>query len=938
MWRRKLLGTTAVTLISVMSPGFADTTPQIVFSGDAREAVNGRLSVGIDGSGAVAITGGYAFSSEGASIGGQPSSSGTVSVNGVGSSWTSYGDVGLGRAGGTGSLTILNGGSVRVVGGGLFMGLSEDLFDDTATPGQAAVSLGGAGSILELSRQASNPVQYVGSVSHGLLKLDAGTLDVFDGAELSTVSAIVGRPETNARVTISGQGTKWTNDTFLDIGGGSIFGSNSAEVLVQSGAHVTTSSLTLGGYPDTRGLLSLDGAGTKFDVISNDGEDGSIALGAGGRGFIRVTNGASLNVDGDLVIDDTDEPRGNGILGIGGLFRETPQGAGTVNIGGRIQFGVGGGSIVFNHTDTEYQFDADISGSGSIRNDSGVTVYSGDGSDFSGPILLTGGSLFVNGSLGGTVYAGATFGGTGTVANLNVSGASLSPGYRSIGQLTVNGQLNIVSYSAPTVYVVEHTLKQSDVSLSAQNVGLSDRIVTGSSSIDGGILRFVRVDDAGTAPLSSLVPDINPLGATFNVITSLEDRIEGQFSSVIDDYDYLDAVQVLSEDGHTLSVVLERATMGGEELRFSDGVRGKNAKAVASLLDTIDGLNDLKSLMFGMTDGEGAEVFSQLTGEIHANVTSDLVWQGGLQRNVILKQIKSASKIDNADTSIALSTKGESQAALDEPIRAWLQPYTGRTTLEGDGDVVGSTAKSSGVLFGFDRGQEVVNWGLLSGIGSTTTSVSGVNSSADVDSIFIGGYTAFSAGGANLAFGLVHARQEIETTRVVSISAGTETVRASYDGGTTQLFGEGSIRREYGALGIEPYANAAYTYVTTEAFSETGDAFALSSPKSTQEQLTTTMGVRFDHGFGSDGSGGKVTAGLGWQHTFGDGLSASNLSIDGSPVFVATTASDDADAVIVDLGLDLKVGERSSPSINYSGRHSSSRSENMATAKLSVSF
>ena len=62
-----------------------------------------------------------------------------------------------------------------------------------------------------------------------------------------------------------------------------------------------------------------------------------------------------------------------GTINIGAAAGQSPVAPGTISAPA-IQFGAGGGTIVFNHSSTDYVFVTPIQGAGSVDVDSGTTV------------------------------------------------------------------------------------------------------------------------------------------------------------------------------------------------------------------------------------------------------------------------------------------------------------------------------------------------------------------------------------------------------------------------------------------------------------------------------------------------------------------------------------------------------------------------------------
>ena len=69
-------------------------------------------------------------------------------------------------------------------------------------------------------------------------------------------------------------------------------------------------------------------------------------------------------------------------------------------------------------------------------------------------------------------------------------------------------------------------------------------------------------------------------------------------------------------------------------------------------------------------------------------------------------------------------------------------------------------------------------------------------------------------------------------------------LRASYNAGTTQVFGELGQRFVLEQFVLEPFANLAYVNLRTGGFNETGGDAALTAKADTTEDTFTTLGMR----------------------------------------------------------------------------------------------
>jgi T5SS/PEP-CTERM-associated repeat protein len=95
--------------------GYSDADGNVVVNGGNLSAT-GTVAIGIDGTGSLAVTNGGTVTDTTTVIGQNPGSSGTVTVDGAGSTLMSSGTTNVGEAG-TGTLNITDGGAVISDGG-----------------------------------------------------------------------------------------------------------------------------------------------------------------------------------------------------------------------------------------------------------------------------------------------------------------------------------------------------------------------------------------------------------------------------------------------------------------------------------------------------------------------------------------------------------------------------------------------------------------------------------------------------------------------------------------------------------------------------------------------------------------------------------------------------------------------------------------------------
>ena len=226
----------------------------------------GDLGAGYAGNGTLTINNGMAVLSEDGCLGYKTGSAGTATVDGDGSTWTIGEYLYVGDKGG-GTLSIVNGGSV-----------SNDIYGyiakDANSTGEVTVDGNG-------STWANKGVNlYIGYGGYGTLAISNG----------GTVSSLHGRigsePNSTGTVTVDGNGSTWTNSSYLSVGNrgaGTLTISNDALVSVAG-------TLTVDDDNDGDGFVNMATGGML--ALMGDAND-SLASFLGlvhGSGAIRYWN------------------------------------------------------------------------------------------------------------------------------------------------------------------------------------------------------------------------------------------------------------------------------------------------------------------------------------------------------------------------------------------------------------------------------------------------------------------------------------------------------------------------------------------------------------------------------------------------------------------------------------------------------------------------
>jgi outer membrane autotransporter protein len=913
-----------------------------------------ELWVGSYGSGTLTIEDGGAVSNTIGYLGYDSGSSGAVTVtgtdaNGNASNWTNSGELYVGN-GGDGELTIENGGSVSntggvignystgtgnvtVTGAGSTWTNSSYLYAGQSGNGELTIGDGGAvtntvGSI-GVYANSSGTVTVTGTDSNGNAstwtnsgELYAGqsgdaTLTIEDGGSVSNTDGYIGYNSSGSgAVTVTGTGSAWTNGGQLMVGR-----VGTGELTIEDGGTVTSSSGTIGTYAGGSGTVTVSGE----DSIWTNG--GQLVVGNLGTGELTIASGGEVVVGSAgpsaSIIYIASETGSAGTINIGAASGSSATAAGTLNAASLV-FGNGTGKLVFNHTNTDYDFSTAIStpssasGSGTIEHLAGSTKLSGDSSGFSGTTNVSGGTLYVTGSLGGTVNAltGGTLAGTGTIGTSSSvvtigNGGRLSPGLDgAVGTLTMSGSLNLASGST---YVVQVSGNSSDV------IDL-----TGTVTIASG----TTLQITGTATAQS-----------YTILTA--SSLSGTFTTV--NWGSVTGYEVAYDETNGTITLVRTAASSVSSLT-------PNQSSVASVMQSGNAPADLVSAVSALDSGQQTETLQQLSGQSHADMIGNLVKVNLSVNSTVNGRIRGVTGGVAAPTVPVLGYGEEKKTVTDDRFAAFekkevpADPDRFAVWANGFGSwgqagaVNGGSSTSTetaGLLVG---GDATVTGDLRAGVfGGFSRSYFNDSSSKNNSSTYhAGAYAGTSWDALSFRTGLSYTWYDVSTKR--NISALDETVDGQYDASSLNAFGEVSYRIATAHAAFEPFASLAHTHLKTDGFTETGGISALTIGSSTSDTTYTTLGMRAS----TDVYLGPVTASLrgslGWLYAFGDLDATRTARFATGSSFNVTGTPLDRNAALLETGVDFNLTPSSTLGITYTGQFGSIAQEHGANARLRLQF
>lgn len=485
---------------------------------------------------------------------GAVSGTGTLTKNGTGtvtmtgnSSYTgatavNAGELALqsgGQINGTANLTVNGGGEMIVDGTGsrLVAGPGNSVIGNSSA-GTLTVRNGGSASFASLTMaNAAGSSATLSVVGYGSQVTTTGastfgasglaTVNILDGgrmtssgAGLTTLGGVPPIAGYRAVVTVSGAGSQWDFVNSLQFRRG--------EMTVSNGGVVTagTADIAFGSNSASADLL-VTGTNSRFET------SGALVISNGsGRGTITIADGAVVKAgSGTLSMG-----LGNAALNIGGAEGAAAAHAGELKAKS-VNFGAANQRVNFNHDDSNYVFEAAISGAGSVnQNGPGATILTG-ASSYTGHTTVNAGSLYVNGNQSAaigltTVNSGGTLGGIGTIGGdvLIANGGAINPGGPGVapGTLTINGSLTLDSGS-----MLNYSFGQANVAGGPLNDlidvggdlildGRLDVATSGGGSFDPGVYRVINY--AGTLTNNGLMIGTIP-SPDFYLQTSVDHQI-----------------------------------------------------------------------------------------------------------------------------------------------------------------------------------------------------------------------------------------------------------------------------------------------------------------------------------------------------------------------------------------------------------------------------
>jgi len=335
------------------------------------------------------------------------------------------------------------------------------------------------------------------------------------------------------------------------------------------------------------------------------------------------------------------------------------------------------------------------------------------------------------------------------------------------------------------------------------------------------------------------------------------------------------------------------------------------------------------------------EARAQLSGAANANLGLATFSGTSLVSNSALsamRQLGGGMLATQGNAPGQVSLTGRSEVKPGES-RLWVQALNNASTFDQPQGQKAFEQNTRGLVMGVDWAlDDEWRMGLLGG--KSQSKHKGSRFEGDLDSWHIGTYALHQSGPLALRLGAVHSSHYGKTQRNVEFSGYKDRLSGNYGANSQQVFGELGYNLGSGSLSAEPFANLGYQRYTRKGYTEKGGEAALKADAQTQDNFSTTLGLRTASIKYMDNKmslAPRLSAG--WKHMYGslDSTSTQTHQLTGQ-TFNTKGITQDRDSLVVEAGLDLNLSAKHSIGVAYNGEVGNSSRTHGVMGQWKMSF
>ncbi|WP_371876815.1 autotransporter outer membrane beta-barrel domain-containing protein [Sphingomonas sp. DG1-23] len=472
--------------------------------------------------------------------------------------------------------------------------------------------------------------------------------------------------------------------------------------------------------------------------------------------------------------------------------------------------------------------------------------------------------------------------GTGTIGSARIAG-TIAPG-NSIGTLTVTGDLSLLSGS---VYEVE-----------ANVAGESDKITVGGSAAiaSGATVRVLAA--AGKYGLNT----------NYTILTAAG-GLTGTFSGVTSNLAFLTPSLSYSPTAVTLS--LKRNAVD-----FVSVAQTANQYAIAPAIEALGMGNSVHDAVAALTEAGARGAFDQLAGSDYASMRGQLIEDSRFLRDAML------ARTDLAGV---------------EGLSVWGRAIGSWNSMDGNAEAQGYDRSIKGFSTGFD-GSLGANWRVGVTLGYTNSELRTGNATHKADSYSAGGHVIGAYGPVRFQLGAAYSWNDVRSQRSVAFGALSQALSDNYDARTFQLFGEVGAKVDIGSLELDPFVGVAHVTLFDGAIAEHGGSAALSGGAEGVKVTYGNIGLRSKLAFDLGETELRLAGSAALRRKIGDLVPVIDLRFGSDQSFQVRGVPLDRTSGVVDAGIELDLGERTTLGVSYTGAYGARTADHGARASVSLRF
>lgn len=278
----------------------------------------------------------------------------------------------------------------------------------------------------------------------------------------------------------------------------------------------------------------------------------------------------------------------------------------------------------------------------------------------------------------------------------------------------------------------------------------------------------------------------------------------------------------------------------------------------------------------------------------------------------------------------------------DDEGHVWVQGLGNGGSLDKQGGSAGLKYDINGLLLGADWALDHA-WRVGVMGAKTASHFDTQRFSADVDNWHLGGYAVRQDGPLALRLGAIYSDHAGQNKRNVNLLDYKAQLKGQYNAQSQTLLSELGYQLRSADLSVEPYVGLGFQRYHRDRFKETGGLTALKVGAQTQQNLSSTFGLRLATVYRFDNQTSLTPhLSIGWKHLYGGVDSQVRQSyralpglIDG---FTVNGSSLDRNSLDLQTGLDLALSKQHTVGLTYSAQAGTNSRNHGLTGAWKMSF